>query len=177
MKGNLNTDTKRENILWGQADNTGRHVTMETETEIMCLTSKGTAKAAGKHQKLEEKHGTASSQSLQKKLIHQNWCQNFSLQNCMREYISVIVSHPVCVTLFWQPWETNVLIKSLLVILHTVKNFCLKTLFLCSENLFWFSRGRHGISLQYSCLENPLDRGAWWAMVHRVAKCQTTEVT
>ena len=42
---------------------------METETEIMCLTSKGTAKAAGKHQKLEEKHGTASSQSLQKKLI------------------------------------------------------------------------------------------------------------
>ena len=68
---------------------------------------------------------------------HQNWCQNFSLQNCMREYISVIVSHPVCVTLFWQPWETNILIKSL----HTVKNFCLKTLFVCSENLFWFSRG------------------------------------
>ena len=24
--------------------------------------------------------------------------------------------------------------------------------------------------LQYSCLENPMDRGAWWAMVHRVAK-------
>ena len=26
----------------------------------------------------------------------------------------------------------------------------------------------HGNSLQYSCLENPMDRGAWWAMVHRV---------
>ena len=25
-------------------------------------------------------------------------------------------------------------------------------------------------SLQYSCLESPKDRGAWWAMVHRVAK-------
>ena len=24
--------------------------------------------------------------------------------------------------------------------------------------------------LQYSCLENPMDRGAWWAAVHRVAK-------
>ena len=24
--------------------------------------------------------------------------------------------------------------------------------------------------LQCSCLENPMDRGAWWAMVHRVAK-------
>ena len=28
----------------------------------------------------------------------------------------------------------------------------------------------HGNLLQYSCLENPLDREAWWAMVHRVTK-------
>ena len=28
----------------------------------------------------------------------------------------------------------------------------------------------HGNSLQYSCLENPMDRGAWWATVHRVAE-------
>ena len=28
-------------------------------------------------------------------------------------------------------------------------------------------------SLQYSCLENPRDRGAWWATVHSVAKSQT----
>ena len=31
----------------------------------------------------------------------------------------------------------------------------------------------HGNSLQYSCLENPMDRGAWWATAHRVAKSQT----
>ena len=30
--------------------------------------------------------------------------------------------------------------------------------------------GGHGNPLQYSCLENPMDRGAWWAMVHGVAK-------
>ena len=30
--------------------------------------------------------------------------------------------------------------------------------------------GGHGNPLQYSCLENPMDRGAWWAMIHRVAK-------
>ena len=30
--------------------------------------------------------------------------------------------------------------------------------------------GGHGNPFQYSCLENPMDRGAWWAMVHRVAK-------
>ena len=29
--------------------------------------------------------------------------------------------------------------------------------------------GRHGNPLQYSCLENPIDRGAWQATVHRVA--------
>ena len=27
--------------------------------------------------------------------------------------------------------------------------------------------------LQYSCLENPMDRGAWWATVYRVAKSRT----
>ena len=27
--------------------------------------------------------------------------------------------------------------------------------------------------LQHSCLENPMDRGAWWATVHRIAKSQT----
>ena len=31
----------------------------------------------------------------------------------------------------------------------------------------------NGNSLQYSCLENSVDRGAWWATVHRVAKSQT----
>jgi len=33
--------------------------------------------------------------------------------------------------------------------------------------------GRHGNPLQYSCLENPVDRGAWWARVHGVANSQT----
>ena len=27
-----------------------------------------------------------------------------------------------------------------------------------------------GMALQYSCLENPVDRGAWWATVHGVTK-------
>ena len=31
----------------------------------------------------------------------------------------------------------------------------------------------NGYALQYSCLENPMDRGAWWATVHGVAKSQT----
>ena len=31
----------------------------------------------------------------------------------------------------------------------------------------------YGNLLQYSCLENPMDRGAWWVRVHEVAKSQT----
>ena len=31
----------------------------------------------------------------------------------------------------------------------------------------------NGNPFQYSCLENPMDRGAWWATVHRVAKSRT----
>ena len=31
----------------------------------------------------------------------------------------------------------------------------------------------NGTPLQYSCLENPIDRGAWWAIAHGVAKSQT----
>ena len=31
----------------------------------------------------------------------------------------------------------------------------------------------NGNPLQYSCLENPMDGGAWWAAVHRVMKSRT----
>ena len=33
--------------------------------------------------------------------------------------------------------------------------------------------GGHGNPLQYSCLENTMDRGAWWVIVHSVAKSRT----
>ena len=46
------------------------------------------------------------------------------------------------------------------------------------KRLFSFSSlsaigGEHGSPLQYSCLENPMDRGAWWVTVHRVTKSRT----
>ena len=36
-----------------------------------------------------------------------------------------------------------------------------------------FPGGEHGNPLQYSCLENPVKRGAWWATVHRTTNSQT----
>ena len=37
--------------------------------------------------------------------------------------------------------------------------------------------GGNGNPLQYSCLQNPMDRGAWWATVHKVAESDRTEAT
>ena len=37
--------------------------------------------------------------------------------------------------------------------------------------------GGNGKPLQYSCLENPLESGAWWTTVHGVAKLDTIEHT
>ena len=40
-----------------------------------------------------------------------------------------------------------------------------------------FPEGGHGNPFQYSCLENPMDRGDWQATVHRVAESDMTEAT
>ena len=45
---------------------------------------------------------------------------------------------------------------------------CLYNVELCS----FYGEG-NGTPLQYSCLENPMDEGAWWAPVHGVVKNQT----
>ena len=38
------------------------------------------------------------------------------------------------------------------------------------------SGGEHGNPFQYSRLENPMDRGAWWATVYGVTESDTTKV-
>ena len=38
-------------------------------------------------------------------------------------------------------------------------------------------RGEHGNPLQYSCLENPMDRRVWRATIYKVSELDTTEVS
>ena len=42
-----------------------------------------------------------------------------------------------------------------------------------SSDKMWSTGGGNGQPLQYSCLENSMDRGAWWAKVHGGAKSWT----
>ena len=44
--------------------------------------------------------------------------------------------------------------------------------FVCVCVCVCFGEG-NGNPLQYSCMENPMDGGAWWAAVHGVAKSRT----
>ena len=55
---------------------------------------------------------------------------------------------------------------TLSIIFYMVFHFS-KEMLSPQEESFWEGNGN---PLQYSCLENPIDRGAWWAAVHGVAK-------
>ena len=47
--------------------------------------------------------------------------------------------------------------------------------FICIYIKIYFPGEGNGNPLQYSCLENPMDSGAWWAAVHGVAELDMTE--
>ena len=56
----------------------------------------------------------------------------------------------------------------------TIQTFVGRVMSLLFNVLFRFVIGEgNGTPLQYSCLRNPMDRGAWWAAVHGVAKSRT----
>ena len=100
-----------------------------------------------------------------------------------------------------QKFKTELLNTCKILILFTIYKWFISflphnTLLSCTEQLLWNSQvalvgknlpakarvflgsgrspgERHGNPLQQSCLENLMDRGAWWARVHRVTKSRT----
>ena len=60
------------------------------------------------------------------------------------------------------------------LVAQTVKNLpAMQETWVQSPGLGRFPGEENGYPLQYSCLENSMDRGAWWATVHGVAKSLT----
>ena len=57
--------------------------------------------------------------------------------------------------------------------INFMKNSCVTLIFHIMDLLTWSHGEGNGTPLQYSCLENPMDGGAWWAAVHGVAKSWT----
>ena len=76
-------------------------------------------------------------------------------------YIHILVFQCPC----WLSFETFLFYLYLFWILFFI--------FITKNILYWDIGEGNGNSLQYSCLENPMDRGAWWAVVHGVAQSRT----
>ena len=77
-------------------------------------------------------------------------------------------------TLILQVWVGPTFLKFPGDTVHLPEVYTLRSKALVNHNgLLTVSGEGNGTPLQYSCLENPMDGGAWWATVHGVAKSQT----
>ena len=83
--------------------------------------------------------------------------------------VGILVKRALFKCMYFSSWASKVVLA--------VKNLPAKAGDLRdSSSIFGSGRspvGGHGNPLQYSCLENPIDRGAWQVTVHRVAKSWT----
>ena len=76
-----------------------------------------------------------------------------------------ILSHHMGIKILFEKW-----LKKIVWFCLALKRHCYNMFF----KIFSTYNGEgHGNPLQYSCLENPVDRGAWWASVRGVAQSQT----
>ena len=75
--------------------------------------------------------------------------------------------------LFLTVWVIGRWLTSAFALKTLLFSLAISFIIVCKQSLVYFFREGNGTPLQYSCLENPMDRGAWWAAVHGVAKSQT----
>ena len=73
------------------------------------------------------------------------------MRRCLIRNVNVCLPPPIRRTYIVDPWLS---ILNIVVYIHGEGN---------------------GTPLQYSCLENPVDGGAWWAAVHGITKVDMTE--
>ena len=118
------------------------------------------------HSPLHNHKGTNSADALM---------SDFSPQNCERDFCCV--KSPADGALVSQPQDLNTASSSLLNCFpggsDGKESACNVGDQGSIPGLGRFPGGGHGNPLQYSCLENPMDRGAWRATVHEITKSWT----
>ena len=91
------------------------------------------------------------------------------LFNMLSRLIVVFLQRGKCLLISWLQSSSAVILEPQKIKPLTIS---IVSLSICHE-VMRLEREGNSNSLQYSCLGNPMDRGAWWATVHGVAKSQT----
>ena len=88
------------------------------------------------------------------------YCKNFPHIKCLSHSILIVEWHSITWYILW----------FLTLLVEYLSCLCF------GDYLIILSSGHregNGTPLQYSCLESPMDRGAWWAAVHGATRSQT----
>ena len=118
-------------------------------------------------------------------LVKTNWTVHLSPVSNNINNTKRMCKGPNLIALFWGLY---LIVKKV----HVHKEVCFNSIYYCKTGLPWWIRGKesvckagnlglipglgkspgegHDNPLQYSCLENPMDRWGWWATVHEAAK-------
>ena len=75
--------------------------------------------------------------------------------------------------LFLTVWVIGRWLTSAFALKTLLFSLAISFIIVCKQSLVYFFREGNGTPLQYSCLENPMDRGACWATAHGVSKSRT----
>ena len=95
------------------------------------------------------------------------------LSSAMHKVLVVSWLHPM--SWYYQSfWFLVILLGRKWYLTEILIYISLRTNMLITFSCAYFGKG-NGNPLQYSCLENPVDRGAWWAAVHRVTQSWTRQ--
>ena len=97
---------------------------------------------------------------------------DFQLQNCEK---FLLLKSPTCGTLSWQPSQINIAYLGFPGGSEVKMSACNAGDLGLIPGLGRSPGEGNGNPLQYSCLENPIDGGAWWATVHGAQESDTTE--